>query len=593
MKRFYRKALRKDIFTRITFRKNVHAGLYGLSDIDFVVTDFDLNRVLLPMAFCMDVEGRLRVVISFPQCVNLRDFLKTFKYWQRDKFWDLVSGCLILCLEMLDTSALVLGQDLGLLLVLEGAMTNSSYVSRFSFILIPYRFKVRDRFSAYTTCMRYYPCVRCTLVISTRWLSLFRTLRCFYRGRKFRQRTNLHASAMSRDAEDLLFFRMPRFVLEMFAGLKIFRDVARLTTNVRSQNCCSCLDANSFIYDRGIMIEVSMFRIALEALLRIFPYMPHIMVKVAWSYSWSVTESQNVFHRFFERILMTHSFLERIGQPEVDLANPREESAPFNVHDATSISSFLRRKCFRFFSVTYLISRRNFSNETGFLKPEKASILWLIVEFQFDIEVFEVWEYTSIVYVPTPPPLFFYERKRLNRYFEGLCTFLLLMFGMIDNSGRFIDDAWTVIWLFPRSELDMRGDRFSTFGEFRSVCKIWMNNYGTIYRDRKNRFATIHLGFTFPKVLWQPQSNFQRKFQRRFDRDLKENTKLEVRASRSKRRSLAESYLFLSLKGCNVASRGSDRLLRSEWKQARKSPTCFRRKISTETPIETKRKAFR
>ncbi|KAF2568223.1 hypothetical protein F2Q68_00025934 [Brassica cretica] len=35
-------------------------------------------------------------------------------------------------------------QDLGLLLVLEGAMTNSTYVSRFSFILIPYRFKVRD-----------------------------------------------------------------------------------------------------------------------------------------------------------------------------------------------------------------------------------------------------------------------------------------------------------------------------------------------------------------------------------------------------------------------------------------------------------------
>ncbi|WZZ57368.1 hypothetical protein YC2023_057475 [Brassica napus] len=52
---------------------------------------------------------------------------------------------------MLETSALGLGQDLGLLMVLEGAMTNSTYVSRFSFILIPYRFKVRDRFSAYTT----------------------------------------------------------------------------------------------------------------------------------------------------------------------------------------------------------------------------------------------------------------------------------------------------------------------------------------------------------------------------------------------------------------------------------------------------------
>ncbi|KAF3595562.1 hypothetical protein DY000_02021555 [Brassica cretica] len=79
--------------------------------------------------------------------------LVRYEYWQRDKFWDLVSRFLILCLEMLETSALGLGQDLGLLLVLEGAMTNSTYVSRFSFILIPYRFKVRDTFSAYTTCM--------------------------------------------------------------------------------------------------------------------------------------------------------------------------------------------------------------------------------------------------------------------------------------------------------------------------------------------------------------------------------------------------------------------------------------------------------
>ncbi|WZZ03032.1 hypothetical protein YC2023_088953 [Brassica napus] len=37
---------------------------------------------------------------------------------------------------------------------------------------------------------------------------------------------------------------------------------------------------------------------------------------------------------------MTHSFLERIGQPEVDLANHREESDPFNVHDSTYILQF-------------------------------------------------------------------------------------------------------------------------------------------------------------------------------------------------------------------------------------------------------------
>ena len=40
---FYCKALRKDIFTKITFRKNVYADFYGLSDIDSVVTDFDPN----------------------------------------------------------------------------------------------------------------------------------------------------------------------------------------------------------------------------------------------------------------------------------------------------------------------------------------------------------------------------------------------------------------------------------------------------------------------------------------------------------------------------------------------------------------------
>ena len=41
---FYRKALRKDFFTKITFRKNVHTDFYGLSDIDSVVADFDPNN---------------------------------------------------------------------------------------------------------------------------------------------------------------------------------------------------------------------------------------------------------------------------------------------------------------------------------------------------------------------------------------------------------------------------------------------------------------------------------------------------------------------------------------------------------------------
>ncbi|KAL0815616.1 hypothetical protein Bca101_072060 [Brassica carinata] len=50
--------------------------------------------------------------------------------------------------------------------------------------------------------------------------------------------------------------------------------------------------------------------------------------------------------RFFERIFMTHSFLERIGQPEVDLANDPEESVPFNVLDSTFILEFSSSQMF-------------------------------------------------------------------------------------------------------------------------------------------------------------------------------------------------------------------------------------------------------
>ena len=84
---------------------------------------------------------------------KLTGFLKMLEYWPRDKFWDLVSGCLILCLEILETSVLGLGQDLGLITALGGAMTTSTYVSRIVFDLIPSLFKVRDMFSAYMTCM--------------------------------------------------------------------------------------------------------------------------------------------------------------------------------------------------------------------------------------------------------------------------------------------------------------------------------------------------------------------------------------------------------------------------------------------------------
>nr|VDD51783.1 unnamed protein product [Brassica oleracea] len=52
--------------------------------------------------------------VKFSAVCKLVEFLKTLEYWQRDKFWDLVSKFLILCLEMLETSAMGLGQDLGI-----------------------------------------------------------------------------------------------------------------------------------------------------------------------------------------------------------------------------------------------------------------------------------------------------------------------------------------------------------------------------------------------------------------------------------------------------------------------------------------------
>ncbi|KAF2563270.1 hypothetical protein F2Q70_00017263 [Brassica cretica] len=45
------------------------------------------------------------------------------------------------------------------------------------------------------------------------------------------------------------------------------------------------------------------------------------------------------------------------------------------------------------------------------------------------------------------------------------------------------------------SDLNMRGDRFSIFREFRSVCKICRNSHGTIYRDRKNRLRLSSLDY--------------------------------------------------------------------------------------------------
>ncbi|KAF3506952.1 hypothetical protein F2Q69_00006011 [Brassica cretica] len=135
--------------------------------------DYELSSRNLPLCELLYRD----LFREFSAMCKLAGFLKMVEYWPIDKFWDLVSGCLILCLEMLETSVLGLGQDLGLITALGGAMTTLTYASCIVFDLIPSRFKVRDMFSAYVTCMRYYLCVGCTRAISMRWLSLFRTLR--------------------------------------------------------------------------------------------------------------------------------------------------------------------------------------------------------------------------------------------------------------------------------------------------------------------------------------------------------------------------------------------------------------------------------
>ncbi|KAF3528247.1 hypothetical protein DY000_02039662 [Brassica cretica] len=103
------------------------------SDQDKVVTkvNFQVNftwrlpGMLLPMAVYMGVEGRLRVVISVFDTMprDVRDQCAGFRARPRSNHG------------------------------FRGCMTTLTYVSCIVFDLIPSRFKVRDMFSAYVTCM--------------------------------------------------------------------------------------------------------------------------------------------------------------------------------------------------------------------------------------------------------------------------------------------------------------------------------------------------------------------------------------------------------------------------------------------------------
>ena len=54
--RFHRKGLREDFFMKITFRKSVHADIYGYLDVNFAVSVFDPNTDLLSQNSFAPVE---------------------------------------------------------------------------------------------------------------------------------------------------------------------------------------------------------------------------------------------------------------------------------------------------------------------------------------------------------------------------------------------------------------------------------------------------------------------------------------------------------------------------------------------------------
>ncbi|KAF2578441.1 hypothetical protein F2Q68_00004258 [Brassica cretica] len=115
----------------------------------------DLDTCLLPSDnrdFYEDLDINFAVSVFDPNSwLPAHENVRKFCFSEHHEHWNTseetyfgISYLLMSCLEMLETSVLGLGQHLGLLMVLGGAMTNSAYVSLYSFNLIPYRFKVRD-----------------------------------------------------------------------------------------------------------------------------------------------------------------------------------------------------------------------------------------------------------------------------------------------------------------------------------------------------------------------------------------------------------------------------------------------------------------
>ncbi|KAF2552533.1 hypothetical protein F2Q68_00034654 [Brassica cretica] len=164
--RFYRKFLRKDLFTKISFRKNAHADFYG--DLQTLIPSLPiLTPKVSPPALERDkigaapYDGCLRTLVEGIKPSVLRLGVKREDY-------ELSSHARILAKRQILGSRIMVfdtiprdvrDQCAGFrarprsITTLGGAMTTSTYVFCIVFDLIPSRFKVRDMFSAYVTCM--------------------------------------------------------------------------------------------------------------------------------------------------------------------------------------------------------------------------------------------------------------------------------------------------------------------------------------------------------------------------------------------------------------------------------------------------------
>nr|VDD24248.1 unnamed protein product [Brassica oleracea] len=284
---------------------------------------------------------------------------------------NLTLWCLILCLEMLETSVLGLGQNLGLITALGGVMTTSTYVSRIVFDLIPSRLKVRDMFSTYMTYFSW-----CCKSLDANSLIGDRGIRTegshrFFHAKKYNQ-------GRCRSRIRPWYFRVnmkgQRALLKIdrlsLPGLSVLRwpivienDSPLLgfsyTMNVSYNVTYSLMKLDSFLSEENEINHPKSDLTALYLLYEKYFFVKPVISVVSAGFTRNVSALILIFGESclgllmecyrslfrhdlvaFERILMIYLFLERIGQPAVHLANDREESVPFNVLAATFILDF-------------------------------------------------------------------------------------------------------------------------------------------------------------------------------------------------------------------------------------------------------------